>query len=70
MLGDLENESLSLVSSWELDIEGVKDRWEVVVVEVNVDNGTDNGLDGTGLEVGWGSVRSGSGDYGNRGQRS
>lgn len=66
MLGDLENELRALRSGTglELDFEGVEDRWEVVRVKVDIDDGTNDGLDSTDLVRGGGSVRSSRGDYG------
>jgi len=58
VLGDLENET-TLLSTLELDLEGVENRREVVRVEVDIDNGTNDGLDRTGLDSGRGSVTTG-----------
>lgn len=63
VLGDLEDE-LSLGSgSLKLDLEGVQDRGEVVGVKVDVDDGTNDGLDGSDLGSGGGSVRSSRGNW-------
>ena len=59
VLGDLEDKSSSSSLSAELDLEGVQDRGEVVRVEVDIDDGTNDGLDGTGLNGSGGSVGSG-----------
>ena len=59
MLGDLENET-TVLSTLELDLEGVEDRRQVVGVEVDIDNGTNDGLDSTGLDSGRGGVTTGS----------
>ena len=63
MLSNLENKTTSLGALCELDIKGVQDWWEVIRVKVNIDDGTDDSLDGTGLEVGRGGVGAGRGDY-------
>ena len=64
VLGDLEDE-LSTVGSatLKLDLEGVEDRREVLGVKVDIDDGTNDGLDGTDLVGGRGSVRSDGGDW-------
>lgn len=67
VLGDLEDE-LSLGSATlELDLEGVQDRGQVLGVEVDIDDGTNDGLDGTDLVGSGGSVGSDGGDW-RRGQ--
>jgi peptide chain release factor 1 len=66
VLGNLEDESAALglgLALGELDFESVQDRGEVVRVEVDVDDGTNDGLDGTGLKVGGGGVRAGGSGY-------
>jgi hypothetical protein len=61
VLGDLEHKSSSSLVTRELDLEGVEDGREVVRVEVDIDDGTNDGLDGTGLDSRGGSVGSGGG---------
>lgn len=50
VLGDLENETTTTKNI--LDLEGVKDSGELLGVELNIDDGTNDGLDGTGLALG------------------
>ncbi len=52
VLGDLENETTATLDI--LDLEGVEDGGELLGVELDVDDGTDDGLDGTGLALGGG----------------
>ncbi len=52
VLGDLENETSATLNI--LDLEGVKNSGELLGVELNVDDGTNDGLDGTGLALGGG----------------
>lgn len=61
MLSDLKNKSSSSGIIGELDLEGVQDGGEVVRVKVDIDDGTNDRLNGTALDVGGGSVRSRSG---------
>lgn len=61
VLSDLENKSSSSGVTRELDLEGVQDRGKVVRVKVDIDDGTNDSLDGTGLKVGGGGVGSRSG---------
>lgn len=57
MLRDLEDELSTIFSGGlELDFESVQDRGKVVRVEVNIDDGTNDGLDSTDLVSGRGSV--------------
>jgi hypothetical protein len=63
VLRDLENETAALrlgLALSELDVKSVEDSGEVIRVEVNVDDGTNDRLDRTSLEVGGGSVAAGS----------
>lgn len=67
MLSDLKNETTTFgfgLTLGELDIKSVQDWGKIIGFEVNIDNGTDDGLDGTGLEVGGGSVSSAGVDCG------
>lgn len=62
VLGDLENEAAALgllLALGELDLEGVQDGGQVLALKVNVNDGTNDGLDGTGLDVGGGRVGAG-----------
>ena len=59
VLGNLEDKSSSSGVTGELDLEGVENGREVVRVEVDIDDGTNDGLDGTGLDSRRGSVGSG-----------
>jgi hypothetical protein len=62
MLSDLEHKSsLSIGLAGELDLESVQDRGEVVRVEVDIDDGTNDRLDGTGLDSSRGGVGSSGG---------
>jgi len=45
-----------------LHVEGIENRRKVIGVEVDVDDGTDDGLDGTGLEVGRSGIGASSSD--------
>jgi len=66
VLGNLENETATLglgLALGELDVEGVEDSGELVTVELNVDDGTNDGLDLTDLVASGGSVRAGSLDW-------
>jgi hypothetical protein len=66
VLGDLEDEAATLrggLALTELDVESVEDRREVLRVELNVDDGTNDRLDGTGLEVRGGSIGADSVHY-------
>jgi hypothetical protein len=62
VLGDLEDKGSLGSTSLELNLEGVEDRGKVLGVEVDIDDGTNNGLDGTDLVRGGGSVSSHGGD--------
>jgi hypothetical protein len=63
MLGNLENERTLGSSTLELDLESVKDRGEVLGVKVDIDDGTNDGLDGTDLVTGGRSVGSDRRDF-------
>jgi hypothetical protein len=68
VLGNFENESAALrglLFTFELDVEGVQDGGQVGGVELDVDDGTDDGLDLTDNTGGGGGV--GSLDCGERG---
>jgi hypothetical protein len=59
VLGDLENEAATLgllLAFGKLDLESVQDGGKVLALKVDVDDGTNDGLNGTGLEVGGGRV--------------
>jgi hypothetical protein len=58
MLGDLEDKGSLGSASLELDLESVENGRKVLGVKVDIDDGTNNGLDGTDLVRGGGSVRS------------
>lgn len=63
MLSNLKNEPATLGSGLtltKLNVEGVKDRGEVVRVEVDVNDGTNDGLDRTSLEASRSGVGAGS----------
>lgn len=63
MLSNLKNESATLGSGLtltKLNVEGVKDRGEVVRVEVDVNDGTNDSLDRTSLEASGSGVGAGS----------
>lgn len=63
VLRDLENETAALglgLALDELDVESVENRGELLTVELNVDDGTNDGLDRTSLDSRGGSVRAGS----------
>jgi hypothetical protein len=63
VLRDLEDEAATLglgLALDELDVESVKDSGELVTVELDVDDGTNDGLDLANLVRGGGSVRAGS----------
>ena len=49
VLGDLENETSATLNI--LDLEGVKDGRELLSVELDIDDGTNDGLDGAGLAL-------------------
>jgi len=53
---DLKDEAASLEV---LDLKGIKDRWEVVGLELDVDDGTNDSLDGSGRRLGLRSVGAG-----------
>jgi hypothetical protein len=62
VLGDLEDEAATLrlgLALGKLDVEGVEDGGEVIRLEVDVDDGTNDGLDGAGLARRGGSVGAG-----------
>lgn len=65
VLGDLEDETATLglgLALSKLNVKSVENRWEVIRLEVDVDDGTNDLLDGTGLEGGSrGVVASGLG---------
>lgn len=63
MLGNLENERTLGSATLELNLESVKDRGEVLGVKVDIDDGTNDGLDGTDLVTGGGSVGSDRRDF-------
>ena len=50
MLGDLENETTAALNV--LDLKSVENGGELLAVELDVDDGTNDGLDGTGLTLG------------------
>jgi hypothetical protein len=61
VLGHFEDESTtfgSLLVTFELNVEGVQNGGQVGGVELNIDNGTNDGLDLTDGQVGGGSVGS------------
>jgi hypothetical protein len=61
VLGDFENESATFgcpLSTLELDVKGVQDGRQIGGVELDIDDGTNDGLDLTDREVGRGSVGS------------
>lgn len=63
VLSDLKNESATFggnLTLTKLNFEGVKDRGEVVRVEVDVNDGTNDGLDRTSLEASGSGVGAGS----------
>ena len=62
MLGDLEDKRSLGSASLELNLESVENRWEVLGVKVDIDDGTNDGLDGTDLVRGRSSVSSAGGD--------
>jgi hypothetical protein len=62
MLGDFENEGTLSSTSLELNLEGVEDSGKVLGVKVDIDDGTNDGLDGTDLVGSGGSVSSHVGD--------
>jgi hypothetical protein len=68
VLGHFEDESTtfgSLLVTFELNVEGVQNGGQVGGVELNIDDGTDDGLDLTDGQVGGGSVGSlGCREYG------
>jgi len=62
VLGDLEDKGSLGSASLELNLKGVEDSGKVLGVEVDIDNGTNDGLDGTDLVGSGGSVSSHGGD--------
>lgn len=56
MRGNLEDEAAALEV---LDLEGVQDRREVLVLELDVDDGTNDSLDGAEVALGLSGVRAG-----------
>lgn len=62
MLSDLEHQSSTLggdLATLELNVQGVEDRREVGSVELDIDDGSDDRLDGSDLGGGGGGVGSG-----------
>jgi hypothetical protein len=62
VLSDLEHQSSTLrgdLATLELDVQGVEDRRKVGSVELDVDDGSDDRLDGSDLGGGGGGVGSG-----------
>ena len=69
MLSDLEDQTSSLGSdlgTLELNVQGVEDRREFGSVELDIDDGSDDGFDGSDLGGSRGGVGSG-GDCGGEG---
>jgi hypothetical protein len=61
MLGNLENKGSLWSATLELNLEGVEDRGKVLGVKVNIDDGTNDGFDGTDLVGSSRGVGSGRG---------
>ena len=59
VLSDLEHQTATLrllLALGELDVKGVENEGKVLAVKVNIDDGTNDGLDGAGEVLGGGGV--------------